>query len=175
MTRDAEQQKYSEIAALVSVTVGRERFRNAEPRFYTAWVVSRRGASGLGCPLSGHSPTLGADRFRHATINFGHQMKAGQRCLTSFGFAMAHKCFKKSSVTGLTVRFFNRMLTMGGALTLNLTGKTLNDICATRLRNTDAGKTETNRPVAIRCTLTKTESAATLATGIDRPSASKAC
>ena len=38
MTRDAEQQKYSEIVALVSVTVGREQFRNAEPRFYTAWV-----------------------------------------------------------------------------------------------------------------------------------------
>ena len=38
MTRDAEQQKYSEIAALVSITVGREQFRNAEPRFYTAWV-----------------------------------------------------------------------------------------------------------------------------------------
>ncbi len=37
-TRDAEQQKYSEIVALVSVTVGREQFRNAEPRFYTAWV-----------------------------------------------------------------------------------------------------------------------------------------
>jgi hypothetical protein len=34
--RDAEQQKYSEIAALVSITVGREQFRNAEPRFYTA-------------------------------------------------------------------------------------------------------------------------------------------
>ena len=40
MTRDAEQQKYSEIAALVSVTVGREQFRNAKPRFYTAWVKS---------------------------------------------------------------------------------------------------------------------------------------
>jgi hypothetical protein len=38
LPRDAEQQKYSEIAALVSVTVGRERFRNAEPRFHTAWV-----------------------------------------------------------------------------------------------------------------------------------------
>jgi hypothetical protein len=38
LTRDAEQQKYSEIAALVSITVGREQFRNAEPRFYTAWV-----------------------------------------------------------------------------------------------------------------------------------------
>ena len=36
--RDAEQQKYSEIAALVSVTVGRVQFGNAEPRFYTAWV-----------------------------------------------------------------------------------------------------------------------------------------
>src|ERR1700720_870879 len=32
--------KYSEIAALVSVTVSRERLRNAEPRFYTAWVIS---------------------------------------------------------------------------------------------------------------------------------------
>jgi hypothetical protein len=31
-------QKYSEIVALVSVTVGREQFRNAEPRFYTAWT-----------------------------------------------------------------------------------------------------------------------------------------
>src|SRR6202048_218014 len=38
LTRDAEHQKYSEIAALVSVTVGREQFRNAEPRFYTAWT-----------------------------------------------------------------------------------------------------------------------------------------
>ena len=38
MTRDAEQQKYSEIPALVSVTVSRERLRNAEPRFYTAWT-----------------------------------------------------------------------------------------------------------------------------------------
>src|ERR1700738_2239997 len=38
LTRDAEQQKYSEIAALVSVTVGREQFRNAKPRFYTAWT-----------------------------------------------------------------------------------------------------------------------------------------
>jgi len=36
--RDAEQQKYSEIAALVSVTVGRVQFGNAEPRFYTAWI-----------------------------------------------------------------------------------------------------------------------------------------
>ncbi len=43
----------------------------------------------------------------------------------------------KSSVVGLSVRFFNRMLTMGGALT--------------------------NRPFAIRCTRTSTESAATLA------------
>jgi hypothetical protein len=41
LTRDAEQQKYSEIAALVSVTVSRERLRNAEPRFYTAWVKRR--------------------------------------------------------------------------------------------------------------------------------------
>src|SRR5450759_1586233 len=40
LLRDAEQQKYSEIAALVSVTVGRERFRNAEPRFHTAWTPS---------------------------------------------------------------------------------------------------------------------------------------
>jgi hypothetical protein len=40
LTRDAEQQKYSEIAVLVSVTVGREQFRNAEPRFHTAWVIS---------------------------------------------------------------------------------------------------------------------------------------
>ena len=38
MTRDAEQQKYSEIPALVSVTVSRERLRNAGPRFYTAWT-----------------------------------------------------------------------------------------------------------------------------------------
>jgi hypothetical protein len=38
LTRDAEQQKYFEIAALVSITVGREQFRKAEPRFYTAWV-----------------------------------------------------------------------------------------------------------------------------------------
>jgi hypothetical protein len=38
LTRDPEQQKYSEIAALVSITVGREQFWNAEPRFYTAWV-----------------------------------------------------------------------------------------------------------------------------------------
>ena len=30
------------IAALVSVTVGREQFRNAEPRFYTAWVMCGR-------------------------------------------------------------------------------------------------------------------------------------
>jgi hypothetical protein len=30
--------KNSEIAALVSVTVSRERLRNAEPRFYTAWT-----------------------------------------------------------------------------------------------------------------------------------------
>jgi hypothetical protein len=41
LTRDSEQQKYSQIAALVSVTVGREQFRNAEPRFYTAWTRSR--------------------------------------------------------------------------------------------------------------------------------------
>jgi hypothetical protein len=43
LTRDAEQQKYSEIAVLVSVTVGREQFRNAEPRFHTAWTQSRHG------------------------------------------------------------------------------------------------------------------------------------
>ena len=41
LTPDVEQQKYSEIAALVSVTVGREQFRNAELRFYTAWVKRR--------------------------------------------------------------------------------------------------------------------------------------
>ena len=63
----------------------------------------------------------------------------------------------KSSVAGLCVRFFNRMPTMGGALTLNLIGKTLNAICATILRNTDAEKTDTNRPVAIRCTRTSTK------------------
>ena len=42
LKRDAEQQKYSEIATLVSVTVGREQFRNAKPRFYTAWTLSGR-------------------------------------------------------------------------------------------------------------------------------------
>jgi hypothetical protein len=52
LTRDAEQQKYSEIVALVSVTVGREQFRNAEPRFYTAWVESRCGAVALGSNIS---------------------------------------------------------------------------------------------------------------------------
>ena len=40
LKREAEQQKYSEIATLVSVTVGREQFRNAKPRFYTAWTQS---------------------------------------------------------------------------------------------------------------------------------------
>jgi hypothetical protein len=40
LPRDAEQQKYSEIATLVSVTVGREQLRNAEPRFHTAWTRS---------------------------------------------------------------------------------------------------------------------------------------
>ena len=33
LKREAEQQKYSEIATLVSVTVGREQFWNAKPRF----------------------------------------------------------------------------------------------------------------------------------------------
>src|ERR1035437_3259763 len=47
LPRDAEQQKYSEIAALVSVTVGRERFRNAEPRFHTAWTQSGLDPYGL--------------------------------------------------------------------------------------------------------------------------------
>src|SRR5258708_6726922 len=51
LLRDAEQQKYSEIAALVSVTVGRERFRNAEPRFHTAWVKSRPHGPEVQLPL----------------------------------------------------------------------------------------------------------------------------
>ena len=49
MTRDAEQQKYSEVVALVSVTVGREQFRNAEPRFYTAWVKNGSGGASKLC------------------------------------------------------------------------------------------------------------------------------
>ena len=49
--RDAEQQKYSEIAALVSVTVGRVQFGNAEPRFYTAWVKNGSGPAFAACPF----------------------------------------------------------------------------------------------------------------------------
>src|ERR1700730_6102854 len=51
LTRDAEQQKYSEIAVLVSVTVGREQLRNAEPRFHTAWVTSRSRTAACPRPL----------------------------------------------------------------------------------------------------------------------------
>jgi hypothetical protein len=51
LTRDAEQQKYSEIAALVSVTVSRERLRNAEPRFYTAWVKIGSGGARTARPF----------------------------------------------------------------------------------------------------------------------------
>jgi hypothetical protein len=58
LTRDAEQQKYSEIVALVSVTVGREQFRNAELRFYTACSdseVGRRNHDFRSSPNSRHS------------------------------------------------------------------------------------------------------------------------
>src|SRR5450759_5109124 len=51
LTRDAELQKYSEIAALVSVTVGREQFRSAEPRFYTAWVKTGSLPACAACPF----------------------------------------------------------------------------------------------------------------------------
>jgi len=53
LTPDVEQQKYSEIAALVSVTVGREQFRNAELRFYTAWVIRVDSGMSAGCPVRG--------------------------------------------------------------------------------------------------------------------------
>jgi hypothetical protein len=52
LTRDPEQQKYSEVVALVSVTVGREQFRNVELRFYTAWTLSG--------PHSGSGPIASA-------------------------------------------------------------------------------------------------------------------
>jgi hypothetical protein len=42
MREVASRRKTAKIAALVSVTVGRERFRNAEPRFHTAWTLSGR-------------------------------------------------------------------------------------------------------------------------------------
>ena len=60
MTRDAEQQKYSEIAALASVTVGQDQFRNAEPRFHTAWtrtgLLRQTGTSRM--------PTLSAQNWQ---------------------------------------------------------------------------------------------------------------
>ena len=64
--RDAEQQKYSEIAALVSVTVGRVQFGNAEPRFYTAWV--KTGKARHEHMFSGLPPTtdeVDGSRSRH--------------------------------------------------------------------------------------------------------------
>jgi hypothetical protein len=51
--RDPEQQKYSEIAALVSITAGREQFRNAEPRFHAAWTHKRHSANPLIADQSG--------------------------------------------------------------------------------------------------------------------------
>jgi hypothetical protein len=49
LTRDPEEQKYSEVVALLSVTVGREQFRNVELRFYTAWVELGSGRIRTGC------------------------------------------------------------------------------------------------------------------------------
>ena len=63
LTRDAEQQKYSEIAALVSVTVGREQFRNAEPRFYTAWVQGRTSAARQAMSEKCHKRTPAARKY----------------------------------------------------------------------------------------------------------------
>ena len=75
MTRDAEQQKYSEIAALVSITVGREQFRNAEPRFYTAWT------------LIGHWPVDGRARSTRATYGFHEDRQAKPAMLKQLGSA----------------------------------------------------------------------------------------
>jgi hypothetical protein len=58
LKRDAEQQKYSEIATLVSVTVGREQFRNAKPRFHTAWVIRDGSAMSALLPLCCQKPTF---------------------------------------------------------------------------------------------------------------------
>lgn len=49
LTLEAEQQKYSEIAALMSVTVGLSQFRNAMQSFHTAWNHSEnQNQTGLG-------------------------------------------------------------------------------------------------------------------------------
>ena len=86
MTRDAEHQKYSEIAALVSVTVGREQFRNAEPRFYTAWTHRRHPANGYSIISSVRAISIGGTwspkRLRGFEIDdqlrpIGHQAAAG--------------------------------------------------------------------------------------------------
>jgi hypothetical protein len=43
---------------LVSITVGREQFRNAEPRFYTAWTQRGHGVTPR---LTSNEPTYDAD------------------------------------------------------------------------------------------------------------------
>jgi hypothetical protein len=74
LTRDAEHQKYSEIAALVSVTVGREQFRNAEPRFYTAWTQSRRWMFGRIFGLDGRE---GYRKLRLEPLCCPHRLSRG--------------------------------------------------------------------------------------------------
>ena len=89
LTRDAEQQKYSEIAALVSITVGREQFRNAEPRFYTAWAQSRPTVAELDVRLKQEPPDyrdlIKRDVVRMAfnarRIGLSRQLMTGRRAL----------------------------------------------------------------------------------------------